>query len=154
MFLVNSHSCLVTATPLSSRSKFFHQKGHSLSRSYGANLLSSLTRVLSSALGFSPHPPALVWSTVPYNLKLRGFSRKHGIIEFAFPEGKAPHHISELNEGPDLPEPTSYLLRPGYPSPGSTTLLRYPIAIIRGTGILTRFPSATLFSLALGADLP
>ena len=154
MFLVNSRYPLVSATQISSGSKSLHQPGHTFSRSYGVNLPSSLTRVLSSALGFSPHPPALVWSTVPYNLKLRGFSWKHGIIEFAFSVEEAPHHISELNDGPDLPEPSSYLLRPGYPSPGSTTLLRYPIAVIRGTGILTRFPSTTLFSLALGADLP
>ena len=32
--------------------------------------------------------------------------------------------------------------------------LRHPIAFIRSTGILTRCPSTTLFSLALGPDLP
>ena len=51
-----------------------HQKGHSLSRSYGVILPSSLTRVLSSALGFSPHLPV---SVLVRTLKvlLRGFSR-------------------------------------------------------------------------------
>ncbi|SVD40171.1 uncharacterized protein METZ01_LOCUS393025, partial [marine metagenome] len=47
--------------------------------SYGAILPSSFTRVLSSALGFSPRPPVSVWGTVSHNLKLRGFSWKHGI---------------------------------------------------------------------------
>ena len=34
------------------------------------------------------------------------------------------------------------------------SLLRHPITIISSTGILTRCPSTTLFSLALGPDLP
>ena len=52
------------------------------SRSYGTILPSSFTRVLSSALVFSTRPPVSVWGTVPDNLKLRGFSRKHGINDF------------------------------------------------------------------------
>ncbi len=58
-------------------------KGHTFSRSYGVILPSSFTRVLSSALGFSPRPPVSVWGTIEYNLKLRGFSWKHGINCFA-----------------------------------------------------------------------
>ena len=38
VFLVNSRLGRFTATPPSSRSKFFHQRGHPLSRSYGVNL--------------------------------------------------------------------------------------------------------------------
>ena len=56
--------------------------------------------------------------------------------------------------GPDLPNPTAYSLKPGQPSPGSPSLLRLSIAVIQGTGILTRFPSTTPFGLALGADSP
>ena len=37
-----------------------HRQGRTFSRSYGTILPSSFTRVLSSALGFSPHPPVLV----------------------------------------------------------------------------------------------
>ena len=55
---------------------------------------------------------------------------------------------------PDLPNLTPYTLSHGLPTPCSSSLLRPPIAIIKSTGILTRFPSTTLFSLALGADLP
>ncbi len=52
-----------------------HQRGHSLSRSYGVILPSSLTRVLSSALGFSPHLPVSVLVRTLMTL-LRGFSRE------------------------------------------------------------------------------
>ena len=39
---------------------------HPFSRSYGAILPSSLTILLPSALGFSPHPPVSVYGTGPY----------------------------------------------------------------------------------------
>src|SRR5690606_15843615 len=55
---------------------------------------------------------------------------------------------------PDLPGSTPYTLKPGQPSPGRPSLLRHPIAITIGTGILTCFPSTTPFGLALGADSP
>ncbi|EQL89717.1 hypothetical protein D052_4665 [Vibrio parahaemolyticus 10290] len=52
-------------------------------RSYGTILPSSFTRVLSSALVFSTRPPVSVLGVrFPYNLKLRGFSWKHGINDF------------------------------------------------------------------------
>ena len=40
------------------------------------------------------------------------------------------------------------------PTAGSRNLLRPPIALHRGTGILTSFPSTTPFGLALGTDSP
>ena len=83
MFLVNSRSHLVTAAQPSSGSKSHHRTGRTFSRSYGAILPSSFTRVLSSALGFSPCPPVSVWGTVSCYLMLRGFSREHGINHFA-----------------------------------------------------------------------
>ena len=64
MFLVNSRHPHFTATPASSRSKSHHQPGRTFSRSYGAILPSSLTRVLSSALVYSTCPPVLVCGTV------------------------------------------------------------------------------------------
>lgn len=57
-------------------------------------------------------------------------------------------------DAPDLPDASAYVLSPGQPAPGSPDLLRPPIAITSGTGILTRFPSTTPFGLALGADSP
>lgn len=55
---------------------------------------------------------------------------------------------------PDLPGKPAYTLKPGQPSPGQHSLLRPPFAVTPSTGILTCFPSTTLFSLALGADSP
>jgi hypothetical protein len=53
-----------------------------------------------------------------------------------------------------LPTLHAYLLSPGQPTPGTPNLLRPPIAVTRGAGILTSFPSTTPFGLALGADSP
>ena len=151
MFLVNSRSHQVTATPISLESKSHHQRGRTFSRSYGANLPSSFTRVLSSALGFSPHPPVSVYGTVTYYLKLRSFSWKHGINHFP---AQRPV-VSYLDiKSPDLPKPSAYILSPGQPSPGSSSLLRPSIAATQSTGILTSCPSTTPFGLALGADSP
>ena len=112
---------------------------------------SSFTRVLSSALGFSPCPPVSVCGTVPFELKLRGFSWKHGISRFA----AHGHSSSRLSvDPPDLPKGSAYTLKPGRPTPGRPNLLRPPIAFKRGIGILTDFPSTTPFGLALGADSP
>src|SRR5690606_3228283 len=55
---------------------------------------------------------------------------------------------------PDLPRTTTYRLSPGQPTPGTPSLLRPPIALLRSAGILTSFPSTTHFCLALGADSP
>ena len=151
VFLINSRSHLVTETLTSSESKSLHRQGRTFSRSYGTNLPSSFTRVLSSALGFSPHPPVSVYGTVNCYLKLRGFSRKHGINHFS-PHGTSSSHLGI--DPPDLPKGPSYLLEPGRPTPGWPSLLRHPIAVTAGTGILTCFPSTTAFALALGADSP
>ena len=64
VFLVNSRYPLLSATPARSRSKSFYGPGHTFSRSYGVNLPSSLTRVLSSALACSARPPESVCGTV------------------------------------------------------------------------------------------
>ncbi len=151
MFLINSCSHLVSATASSSIRKGLHRRQRTFSRSYGTILPSSFTRVLSSALVFSTRPPVSVWGTIPYNLKLRGFSRKHGINDFT--TVVARHRVSAYRE-PDLPNPPAYALEPRQPSRGPPSLLRPPIAIVRSTGILTRFPSTTPFGLALGVDLP
>ena len=55
---------------------------------------------------------------------------------------------------PDLPRQHAYTLEPGHPTPGRFNLLRPPIALQIGTGILTRFPSTTALALVLGADSP
>src|SRR3712207_6522232 len=73
MFLVNSRLGQFSAAPL---------LGHPLSLSYGVILPSSLTTVLSLALGYSPHPPVSVCGTGTFNLD-RDFSRQCEISCFA-----------------------------------------------------------------------
>jgi hypothetical protein len=63
VFLVNSRQSRFSATPAGFGGKLLHQRRHPLSRSYGVRLLSSLTRVLSSALGYSPRLPVSVYGT-------------------------------------------------------------------------------------------
>ncbi len=152
MFLVNSRSHLVTATPTSSESKSHHQQGRTFSRSYGTNLPSSFTRVLSSALGFSPYPPVSVYGTVTSYLKLRGFSWKHGTGYFSTQRSMVSY--LDVNKIPDFPKISAYILSPGQPTPGRFSLLRPSIAVTRSTGMLTSCPSTTPFGLALGADSP
>ena len=59
-----------------------------------------------------------------------------------------------INKVPDLPKTSSYMLKPGLPTPGQFSLLRHPFAIPPSTGILTCLPSTTHFCLTLGADSP
>ena len=59
-----------------------------------------------------------------------------------------------INKVPDLPKTSSYLLKPGLPTPGQFSLLLHHIAIPSSTGILTCLPSTTHLCLALGADSP
>ena len=93
-----------------------------------------------------------VCGTVVARLKLRGFSWKLGIGDFA---GKTPLVITPRCIDPaDLPTGSTYTLEPGRPTPGSLNLLRPPIASDDGTGILACFPSTTPFGLALGTDSP
>ena len=82
---------------------------------------------------------------------LRGFSWKQGIRSFAL--RRALVVASRLSHA-DFPARHAYSLNPGQPTPGLHNLLRPLIASPRGTGILTCFPSATPFGLALGADSP
>ena len=151
VFLLNSRSHHFTATLFCSSRRAFTYLGRTFFRSYGANLPSSFTRVLSSALEFSSCPRVSVYGTVSSRLKLRGFSWKRGICNFA-PRG---HSSSRLGVNPpDFPGRSTYTLEPGHPTPGLHNLLRPPIASKRGIGILTDFPSTTPFGLALGTDSP
>ena len=92
-----------------------------------------------------------VYGTVFVRLKLRGFSWKLGVCDFA---PKRALVITPWLRPPDLPSGHAYTLEPGHPTPGSHNLLRPPIASHEGIGLLTDFPSATPFDLALGTDSP
>jgi len=60
--------------PSASRVSASYERQHPFSRSYGADLPSSLTRVLSRALVFSTRLPVLVCGTVPPDTPRIGFS--------------------------------------------------------------------------------
>ena len=128
-----------------------HQQQRAFSRSYGTILPSSFTRVLSSALVFSTRPPVSVWGTIRTNLKLRRYFLEAG--HRRLPATWAVVSCLSFKD-PDLPKSSAYALSPGQPTPGTPSLLRLSIAVIASTGILTRFPSTTLLSLALGVDSP
>ena len=87
------------------------------SRSYGANLPSSLAVTHSSAFGYSPRPPVSVSGTGPAGLKLSGFSREP-------PSPRCPLHrsvrvLSQLSRARVLhSEPYTFLLQPAIPSAG------------------------------------
>ena len=87
MFLVNSRLGLFTAAC---------SRRHPFSLSYGVILPSSLTIVLSLALGFSPHLPVSVCGTGTYSL-ISGFSWQCEIDSFGtiFP----PRHTSCFSPG-------------------------------------------------------
>ena len=77
MFLLNSRLGLFTAA----LQGFNTLNEHPFSRSYGVILPSSLTRVLSLTLGFSPRLPVSVCGTGTHFLA-RGFSWQCGIRNF------------------------------------------------------------------------
>ena len=151
MFLVNSRYRHFSATPLCFALINAHRKGHTFSRSYGIILPSSLTRVLSSALGFSPCLPVSVCGTIS-NCLDRGFSWQHGISQFT---GLSPsssllglkiERICLLNQ----PTGLNRLIHQtdDLPSCVPPSLKRQ----FAGTGILTCFPLPTPFGLGLGID--
>ena len=82
MFLINSRLGRFAATPGRSGREVLHRQGHSFSRSYGVSMPSSLTMVLPIASVCSTRPPVSVLVRAPMSLP-RGFSRKHGLADFA-----------------------------------------------------------------------
>ena len=115
MFLVNSRSGLVTAATLKSRREVYFFKWHPFSRSYGANLPSSFTWILSSALGFSPRVRVSVYSTVSQISNIEDFLGSR-IRESLWAR---PSYSSLRIILTDLPIRPSYTLKPGQSKPGS-----------------------------------
>ena len=140
MFLLNSCLSLFSAALL---------RGHPFSRSYRVILPSSLTMLLPSALGFSPHPPVSVYGT--------GLSKTIA----AFLDAWLTHfptlnsvRITSSDCTADLPTVLLPRLHRLFHfrlvlSTRVPTVLSYC-----STGISTCCPSDTLFSLSLGPDLP
>ena len=144
MFLVNSRYRLFAETPFRSGRRTFTYQGHTLSRSYGVNLPSSLTRLLSSALVFSTRPPESVWGTVTIqstqpaaflgSLASITFDKSLGIVvAFSSYDDCLQTHTG-IHPPADLAFSVPALLMEG------------------GAGMFTCFPSTTPFGFALGAD--
>ena len=140
MFLLNSCLSLFTAACV---------RRHPFSRSYGAILPSSLTMLLPSALGFSPHPPVSVYGTGTLytiaaflgtqlacfatwiSLRVYLLDCKAGLLTLLL----LVLHRSLLSR---------LMLSACVPT----------FLMTRSTGISTCCPSATPFGLVLGPDLP
>ena len=128
MFLVNSRLGLVTATTQKAGREVLFLKWHPFSRSYGANLPSSFTWILSSALGFSPRLRVSVYGTVTASTPPRGFSRQYAPLPFAGPEG--PFGIgARLSERICL-SGNAYHLTSGRPSPDGCFAPASPLGVI------------------------
>ena len=130
MFLVNSRHPLFTATPIRFTSKLLDGPEHTFSRSYGVILPSSLTRVISSALGFSPRLPVSVCGTVTRYIHYEAFLGSVGSTSL-FPKWGSSSRLGV--ESTDLPMNSPYTLEPGIPSPGWPTLLRPPFVSLSST---------------------
>ena len=108
MFLVNRRLGLVSAAPSrSSPQGGVTLPGRPFSRSYGANLPSSLTGVLSSTSVYSTSPPVSVCGTGAQPLA-RGFSRRYGVNAFGAGSPPCLTLPSRLNGAADLPAAPAY----------------------------------------------
>ena len=112
---------------------------------------SSLTRVLSFVLGFSPRPPASVCGTGTLTIA-SAFSCQRGFT--CFPTYNfGPHRGSALCLAYFTTKRPNRLDR-FYHQPAHAILLRQRLAHKGGTGISTSYPSPTTIVLGLGPDLP
>ena len=139
MFLLNSCLSLFSAAPF---------LGHPFSRSYGVILPSSLTMLLPSALGFSPHPPVSVYGT-GMCVAIAAFL---GTWLMYFPT--LVRSTSRLRIVKRICQLNSYLACPGVYSPVILSFCVPTVLSYDSTGISTCYPSATSFDLALGPDFP
>jgi hypothetical protein len=95
VFLVNSRLGLFSAAPLRSTREGLHGKGRPFSRSYGANLPSSLTRTHPSTLVLS-HPPTCVGLRYGRTgLPSDGFSWERGLTRLALVSRGLPRASAE-----------------------------------------------------------
>src|SRR6185503_2912264 len=126
------------------------------SRSYGVILPSSLTRVLSRALGYSPRPPESVCGTDTKGAQYAAFLGSLGSPSIQLEEltssplGYATRRLSL--SGPGGP---SYGLERACPTSAlglPFSVPAYVNAFLGGAGILTCFPSPTRLRLGLGSD--
>ena len=116
MFLLNSCLSLFSAASL---------QRHPFSRSYGVILPSSLTMLLPSALGFSPHPPVSVYGTGT----LTAIAAFLGTIFEFF--ATFVRSASQLRFRWRFFLPATPLLAPGFPFPAHSPLMRPHSSVLR-----------------------
>ena len=139
MFLINSCLNLVIVTLIR----------YSFSRGYGVILPSSLERVISRPLVYSTYLPVSVMVQAFFIYDSASFSWKSDVAYF----NTVVFSIQVLTQNVfAISQSLEQLNRK--PITGQVSLLRPSLSIKNGTGILTRCPSTTLFSLVLGPDLP
>ena len=103
VFLLNSQLTLFTVISHGSIHKELHHTRHPLSRSYGARLPSSLTRVRSSTLVYSTCLPVSDCGTVTEAASPNGFSWQLSLHQFASAVALAPHFLyPSLRRATDL----------------------------------------------------
>ena len=155
MFLVNSHNPRFSATTRRSEGKPLHDRRHTFSRSYGVILPSSLTRVLSRALGYSPRPPESVCGTDAKGAQYAAFLGSLGSP--SVPACAGPHHLSGIRTTVCpyrvlMVHPTGLNAQPCSALGLPYSVPAYVDAVLGGAGILTCFPSPTPLGLGLGSD--
>ncbi len=126
-----------------SRVNLYTYQGHAFFRSYGVNLPSSLTGVLSSALAFSAHLPVSVCGTGARSARYEDFLGSMGSANPLGPKTQGPI-TSQSNEIPDLPRTSSYRLGLTLPIVSRPALLRSPFA----RTLTERYRNINLFSIA------
>ena len=120
---------------------------HPFSRSYGVILPNSLTMLLPSALGFSPHPPVSVYGTGTWQT-IAAFL---GTDSTRFVTSSSLH-ITLLDYTADLPTVLLLRLYRSFHSRLELCPCVPTVLLPCGTGISTCYPSTTSFDLALGPD--
>ena len=125
MFLVNSRPGRFSAAPPSSTREGNCRVEHPFSRSYGVILPSSLTRVLSSTLGFSPRLRVSVYGTVTSSIHIEVFLGS--MVRASLCAKRSPSHLGVMTARIYLDDPPTCLDRHIH-QPADLSLLRHPIA--------------------------
>ena len=110
---------------------------------------SSLTILLPSALGFSPHPPVSVCGTGTYKTIAAFLDSQEPGLPYL-----CSVRVTSSDRAADLPTALLPRLHRDIHSRIPFPVCVPTVLFICGTGISTCYPSTTSFDLALGPDLP
>ena len=120
-----------------------------LSRSYGANLPSSLAVSLSSALVYSTRPPVSVYGTGRRKVMFSGFSWKHASSRSPSPEGSGLLFSPQLNLRICLEVSSPNRFCALFRLRAEIPLLRHHITLEAGCGLFTACPSKLSLRMSL-----